>query len=416
MFSIFSSKTAIHSGEIHRTLVLIACLSAFAIILLAGFGIYRLNAHNVILHAEEDATKICVSLAELEKPVLFTVSPDGGYRPSITPAEIPALDKRLRTFLKPFDIVKIKMFSADSQIIFSTDRQIIGKLDSNNLRLKKALKGQVDSQLVNKKLFMDLSDEQMINVNVVETYIPIRDSKNQIIGAMEIYINVSKYHEEIKKGVIYSVLIISGVLLSVFAFSYLLIRKVMFQLKKAHEKLEEFAITDSLTGLFNRRHILERSREEFARIVRLGRAHENAPVLGFLMLDVDNFKTVNDTYGHFTGDDVLVGISKMIGAGCRSYDMAGRYGGEEFLVVLPDILMPDIAEIAERIRTEISQHKFKVDSEKTIAVSVSIGISCCLPGETDIFAALQRSDEGLYLAKRSGKNQVRSVQDELTES
>jgi diguanylate cyclase (GGDEF)-like protein len=415
MLSLFSSKAAIRPGEFHHALVVIASVSAVAIIVLAGIGIYRLNSHNVLLHAEEDAIKTCQSLSELEKPILFAISPDGGYRPSITPAEIPALDSRLRTFLKPFDIVKIKIYSADSQIIFSTDQHIIGKIDSGNRRLQKALTGKTDSHLEAKEVFRDLADEQMINVKVVETYIPIRDPNNRIIGCFEVYLNVTKYHDEIRSSVIYSVLIITGALFGVFGASYLLIRKAMLQLKEAQEKLEGLAITDSLTGLFNRRHILARSREEFARIVRIGKAHDNAPVLGFIMLDVDNFKSINDTYGHLVGDSVLTGIAEMIRIGCRSYDLIGRYGGEEFLVVLPDILSSDIREIAERIRVITEKHEFCCDTNTRISVAISAGISCCMSGEPDIFPALKRADDGLYLAKRSGKNQVRTVQDGLEE-
>jgi len=410
-----SSKLSNRPGELHRKLVILASISAVAFILLAGIGIFRLNSHNVIFHAEEDAVKICSSLSELEKPVLFAVSPDGGYRPAITISAIPALDKRLRIFLKPFDIVKIKIYSADSQIIFSTDRQIIGKFDKSNRRLQMALKGKIDSHLENKKELMDLADEQMINVDVVETYIPIRDPASRIIGSFEIYVNVTRYHEEIRKGVLYSVLIITGALLGVLAFSYFLLEKVMIQLKEAQEKLVELAITDALTGLYNRRHILERSREEFARIVRLGRANDTAPVLGFILFDVDDFKNINDTYGHFAGDEVLIEIARMIRAGCRSYDIVGRYGGEEFLVALPDITISDIREIAERIRSTTSQHKFTFENNDVISVTVSAGISCCMPNEQDIYSALKRSDEGLYLAKRSGKNQVRSIQDELAD-
>jgi diguanylate cyclase (GGDEF)-like protein len=105
----------------------------------------------------------------------------------------------------------------------------------------------------------------------------------------------------------------------------------------------------------------------------------------------------------------------MIRIGCRSYDLIGRYGGEEFLVVLPDILSSDIREIAERIRSITAKHEFSSDNNTKISVTISAGISCCMSGEPDIFTALKRADEGLYLAKRSGKNQVRTVQDELAE-
>lgn len=405
--------TVTRTSELHRTLVIVGSIAALAIISLAGTGLYRLNSHNVLLAAEDDAIRICSTLSELEKPILFSPTTHGSYLPSIIPSEIPNLDKRLRLFLKPFDIVKIKIYSRDSQIIYSTDNRIIGETDSDNLRLQRALKGGIDSHLESKAEFRDLADEQMINVQVVETYIPIRDPNQKVIGAFEVYINVTKYHREIAKNVFYSVAIITVTLLSVFAFAYLLLRKAMIQLKEAQDRLEQLAITDPLTGIFNRRHILARSRQEHARIVRVAKAASDAPTMGFIMLDLDNFKMINDTYGHIAGDKAIETATTLIQGACRQYDLVGRYGGEEFLVALPDIEKEEIRKIAERIREAISLKPCTVDGNLLIPMTLSAGISCCLPGEEDIFPAIKRADEGLYLAKRSGRNQVRSVQDEL---
>jgi diguanylate cyclase len=130
------------------------------------------------------------------------------------------------------------------------------------------------------------------------------------------------------------------------------------------------------------------------------------------MFDIDNFKSVNDSYGHMFGDEVLIAFAGLAKKGCRQYDMVGRYGGEEFLVVLPDIAIGDIGEIADRIGRAIRHHPFRIDG-KDIQVTASSGISFCHPDEQEIFAALKRADDGLYLAKRNGKDKVCSLEKEL---
>lgn len=393
-------------------LLLIGVLSGLFIIVLAGYNTYRLSSNHILKQAEEDAANISTALSELEKQVIFRRFPDGKFRPAVTSAQIPLLDARLRPFLKPFDIVKIKIYSTDRQIIFSTDREIIGKHDNANLRLQSALNGSIDSHLERKSEFRDLADERMINVDVVETYVPIRDKDSNIIGCFEIYLNVTKYTREIANEVFFSIAALVLIITSVLAIAYLFLKKSTDQLKEAQQKLEKLAATDSLTGLFNRRHILSRSREEFVRVSRLARSHPDAPCLGFIMFDIDDFKSMNDRFGHLAGDEILAAFAAILRSNCRTYDMAGRYGGEEFLVVVPDVGSADICEIAERIRTATSEHRFLVEGN-TITITVSAGIAFCRSDEPDIFAGLKRADDGLYLAKRSGKDRVRTVQDEL---
>ena len=100
---------------------------------------------------------------------------------AVDAGRLPLLDRRIRDFLQPFDIVKIKVYSADAKIVYSTDRSIIGRVDAENRRLQRALAGQVDSRLEKKEEVLDLTDERKIDVDVVETYIPIRDEKGRVV-------------------------------------------------------------------------------------------------------------------------------------------------------------------------------------------------------------------------------------------
>ncbi|MDD2206403.1 MAG: diguanylate cyclase [Aminobacterium sp.] len=162
------------------------------------------------------------------------------------------------------------------------------------------------------------------------------------------------------------------------------------------EALRFYADHDPLTGLLNRRAIFERLDHEMARSRRENRA------LSVAILDVDHFKQVNDTYGHLAGDDVLRETALRIQDQLRKYDVVGRYGGEEFLIVLPGVALGEALKIAERVRKNIVKTTF---GEKEILLSASLGVAEYdkISGVDEIIFA---SDTALYKAKKRGRNQV----------
>ncbi|NJD56037.1 MAG: diguanylate cyclase [Nitrospirae bacterium] len=180
-------------------------------------------------------------------------------------------------------------------------------------------------------------------------------------------------------------------------FTKRLIRKIA----EARQQIETMAITDDLTGLFNRRHLLTRFNQEFERAMRLKKQ------LGCMMLDIDHFKDINDTYGHPTGDMVLKETAGMIVRSIRAYDIAGRYGGEEFLVVLPDTTFENMLHLADRIRETIAE-SLHARAGITIKdpVTVSIGIASATTEDSSANDLLLRADNGLYKAKGQGRNRV----------
>ena len=189
----------------------------------------------------------------------------------------------------------------------------------------------------------------------------------------------------------------SALLGLLFFFTFRMARKI----SDARQQIENLAISDALTGLFSRRHVMERFIEELERAKRL----QND--LGCIMIDIDNFKSINDTYGHLVGDKTLREVSDILKNSIRTYDVAGRYGGEEFLIVLPDTGFEDTLMLAERIRTNIKTHPVaKSDLTPAIAVTISLGIASM--GDTDIAVdnMIKRADDGLYAAKKSGKDKV----------
>jgi two-component system, cell cycle response regulator len=163
----------------------------------------------------------------------------------------------------------------------------------------------------------------------------------------------------------------------------------------------EAAITDSLTGLHNRRY-LER---HLATLV--AQAQSRGKPLSLLVLDIDHFKSINDTYGHAAGDDVLREFSRRIRKAVRGIDLACRMGGEEFVIAMPDTDEALALLVAERLRQKIAGEAFVVsETGKEITVTVSIGVNALLTAGDSVQALLRRGDEALYRAKRDGRNRV----------
>jgi two-component system, cell cycle response regulator len=168
---------------------------------------------------------------------------------------------------------------------------------------------------------------------------------------------------------------------------------------QAHEQLRFQATHDALTGLWNRGEILEMLRRELERGAR------SKTTTGILMLDIDHFKPINDTYGHLTGDAVLREVTQRITKAVRSYDSVGRYGGEEFVIVLPGCSREQVDQGAERVRAAVDDGPVRV-GESQIAVTVSIGAAVTAHGAISEKEILAAADVALYRAKEIGRNRT----------
>jgi diguanylate cyclase (GGDEF)-like protein len=160
------------------------------------------------------------------------------------------------------------------------------------------------------------------------------------------------------------------------------------------------ASIDPLTSLYNRRYISEFMANETGRAKRTGRN------FAVVMLDVDDFKKVNDTYGHPVGDHVLKGIVRIMKASTREYDVIGRYGGEEFLVIMPEVDLKTVLQVTERIRGGIAEEVFEPGNGARLSVTASFGAALYKEDGDSPDALLLKADERLYSAKRQGKNRV----------
>ena len=165
------------------------------------------------------------------------------------------------------------------------------------------------------------------------------------------------------------------------------------------QDLEEMAVTDGLTLLHTRRYLTERFQDEF------GRAKTKGAALSLLMIDVDLFKRINDQYGHLTGDQVLREVARIIKQHTRGIDITGRYGGEEFCVILPDTDKAGALVAGERIRAAVEAAVIKA-FDATLAVSVSVGGATFPDDAHQMDELMDKADWALYRAKKMGRNRV----------
>ncbi|MBI2309214.1 MAG: diguanylate cyclase [Rhodocyclales bacterium] len=199
------------------------------------------------------------------------------------------------------------------------------------------------------------------------TAAPLRDSAGQFVGAIETLQDIT------------------------------LQKQAELSLRASEEKFRIMSITDALTSLYNARYFHEQIEIEIRRAVRYRRP------LSLLMIDIDNFKQLNDTHGHPEGDRALALVSAAIRQSCREVDTAYRYGGEEFTVILPETELELAARLAERLRQQVTATPLCTEDGTSIGLTASFGVAELRPGDT-AESLLRRADEGVYAAKRRGKN------------
>ncbi|RLB53903.1 MAG: GGDEF domain-containing protein [Deltaproteobacteria bacterium] len=166
-----------------------------------------------------------------------------------------------------------------------------------------------------------------------------------------------------------------------------------------HEEIYRMTITDGLTQVANKRYLYEFLEREIARTIRFGRP------LSLIMLDIDHFKQINDTFGHLAGDYVLKEMCKELLKQVRREELLARYGGEEFVVVLPETALSTAATMAEKLRRVVANHHFSF-AGKDISITISLGCAELSPMATDPNVFLHEADARLYEAKRAGRNRV----------
>jgi diguanylate cyclase (GGDEF)-like protein len=185
---------------------------------------------------------------------------------------------------------------------------------------------------------------------------------------------------------------------------YYFISQLLKKINEAQQKLEALANIDDLTQLYNRRYFFERFNQEVERAKRYQRP------LSCIIMDIDFFKHVNDSYGHLAGDRVLIDIAQILKNNCRQSDLAGRYGGEELIILLPETDVAGAMIIADRIRQMIEEHQTVDDKGAIIGVTVSLGVASLTGTELKNLdkneRIVQYADDALLVAKKGGRNRI----------
>ncbi len=231
----------------------------------------------------------------------------------------------------------------------------------------------------------DCTNSKLINSDGVPTGLQVWDGKNPITHKW--YIN---YDRAIKWN--------DGRIVK------LQIATDITELKNAYTTIEKMSITDDLTQIFNRRYFHACLNEEVQRVQRYKKN------LSLIMMDIDHFKSVNDNYGHQTGDEVLIKISSILKSNVRKVDVVARYGGEEFIILLPETNGKGAYKVAEKLRILIADYKIKNKDGKEFHISSSFGVSS-LKEVTDVEKdiddiIIKLADNALYEAKKTGRNKV----------
>lgn len=198
------------------------------------------------------------------------------------------------------------------------------------------------------------------------------------------------------------------VLIYLFAMSLILLLLIKMKalirtLERSNHELSYLATIDPMTKLYNRRYFLDISEQ----IHSLSQRKDHK--LSIALLDIDNFKQINDTYGHQTGDSVIITLAEKLQKCTRKSDVLCRFGGEEFIILLPDTPIEDALTLSESIRKEVEHLLIQTEDKTKVRITVSIGVSEVCQNETDISNAIARADNALYKAKNSGKNKVCSL-------
>jgi diguanylate cyclase (GGDEF)-like protein/PAS domain S-box-containing protein len=173
--------------------------------------------------------------------------------------------------------------------------------------------------------------------------------------------------------------------------------------KLMEAKLEHLAIHDPLTGLYNRGELERRLQDEMQRAERYHRP------LSLFMLDIDWFKHINDSYGHMAGDEVLRSLAELLMVEVRTQDYVSRYGGEEFVIILPETTPDEAVELANRLCEEVAGCRFCINGYRELTVTVSIGVAGYPAHGECLESLLEAADQAMYKAKDAGRNQVKSA-------
>lgn len=299
------------------------------------------------------------------------------------------LSKNFALDLTIFKISKIHYFDKYGKVIYSTAKEKVNSEKTDSYFFDVIAKGKIYYEI-----------EKSAERTLLEVYVPIIKN-GSFQGAFELYYDITSEinsFDELSTKIM-SLVIFSGIFFSlIFLIVMYNASKSNLKLKNNEDRLKNLANSDSLTKLYNRRYFYKIA----TKILKLSqRTKQNVCVC---MIDIDDFKSINDTYGHYLGDFVIKNLAKKLNSLIRQSDIVARYGGEEFVLLLPDTNLDGAQVIANKICKEIFEQKL-INKKIDLSYTISLGLSQ-YNGIDSIDDFIIKADEALYKAKYAGKNQV----------
>lgn len=385
--------------------LVLAFLCLVVVLALSVLVIRGLSDRYLAYDIRDNAAKITDALIYTEVEAISIEEKQGVTELGVRPAQFDALDTRIRDIFDQLQILKIVIYNKKNRVVYSTEKHIINTVEDKNELLAKALSGTQQLNIHKMQNVVDMMGEKRLNTTVAEVYVPVLHKDNSVIGAVAVYSDISGQKQEYWEQLWSSIIILTGAILLVSLMSYFVIVRASRELKQAYNLLEVYAKTDALTGVFNRGELMRRAEEPFVMMQRSRDKSEGGVGIGIIMIDLDNFKLVNDVYGHQVGDCVLCSTAERIGSVMRTYDVLGRYGGEEFLVVLPNTTPEEVHAIALRTLESIRSTPIQV-GDLSMSVTASFGATWAATEKENLDSVIRRADELLYEAKKTGRNKV----------
>ncbi len=403
---VFSNILLKNSPDRFKSMYLILAASCLGTILIVSSWVIQWNSatdlrDTVISNSERIADAIYYT----EVDAIQVISAQGKQTISLADSARDSLDVRIRDMYDPFNIVNVQIVNQNRVVIYGSGKGLPHEF-GKEMRLTDAFsKGIIYYRLHKGVTVVDLMGEKREWIDLAEIVVPLKHQGGQIIGAIAVYSDVTKLTKKYNRQMINSILAQTFMLLFLSLISYIVIIRETTELSSAYQKLESMATTDPLTGISNRRQLLEQVEQHFAMMKRSGESIPRPSGLGFVMIDVDHFKKINDTFGHLAGDSILQKIAENIRKTLRQYDVFGRYGGEEFLIVLPNTIPSEAQRIAERIITVIRESAFDWDGT-AIRITLSAGVTWSDALHETLDHVLSKADQLMYEAKETGRNRV----------
>lgn len=387
----------------------VSVLGFFIILSVSYWGMSHSLMQYNIENAKRNSISIGYALFQTEKSVLLNKD-ETSLRESIPKDMFDDFDQRMRILLKPLNIVEIDIFNPQTTILYSTDDEDIGKQEAQDQKLLNALQGKVQPSIQFKDVFSDLDNQTHHNIEVVETYLPMYDSNKKIVGAYEVYINITPDKEKFSSTLFSQIKILTALVLIIFVSLGFIMLRGTKQINIYQNALKHESIHDVLTGIYNRRHLNVCLGQELAKIKRAGKSNKNYQV-GVIIIDIDHFKKFNDSFGHLVGDKILIAFAKRLNCIIRDNDILGRFGGEEFLIILPLNNQEETLLFAQRTLQEITKSCFNIDGHEH-KVTASFGLSQLHVADSSSNNVLSRADKALYSVKQNGRNGIAENNDD----